>query len=193
MPVTRATAPTALVRGGTTTAASDKALAAQREDTRKRRAAVDQMRAMKRADPESTVLKTHRLGGAQSHASIVLALKHPKDNTIMDWMVCELSQQGTDDGAGELMLVMCCPRCVFKLGRPPGEAQFHIRQSNRRFYFTPNPPKWNQEGGHIWRNPKDPNEVVTIAGTIDLPEWGYCPNQGCRWRFTIEDSIIHTR
>jgi hypothetical protein len=192
MPVTQAKAPQALVRGGTTTTASDKALMAQREDTRRRRAAQDQMRMIKRADPESTVLKTHRLGGQSSHASIVLALKHPKDTTIMDWMVCELSQQGTETGV-ELVLIMCCPRCVFTLGRPAGEAQLHITQTNRQFFFTPKPPKWNQEGGHIWRNPKDPNEVVTIAGTIDLPEWAYCPQQGCRWRFTIEDSVIHTR
>lgn len=192
MAVKQATAPQALVRGGSTTSAYDKQLATQREDTRKRRAAHDQMKAMKRVDPQGTVLKTHALGGQQSHASIVLALKHPKDNEILDWMVCELSQQGSEEGA-ELVLVMCCPRCVFKLGRPPGEAQFHIQQSNRRFYYTPSPPKWNGDNGHIWRNPKDPNEVVTLAGTIDMPEWGYCPQLGCRWRFTIEDSIIYTR
>jgi len=147
------------------------------------------MRAIKRLDPQGTVFKTHALGGQRTHASIVLAMKHPKDNQILDWMVCEFSEQGKD---GDLLLVMCCPRCVFQLGRPMGEAQFHIQEANRKFYFTPAPPKWNREFGHIWRNPKDPNEVVTIAGTIDMPEWGHCPHLGCRWRFTIEDSILYT-
>jgi hypothetical protein len=192
MSVKQAKAPQVLIRGGTTTSAYDKDLATHREDTRKRRAAQDQMRAIKRLDPEGTVLKTHSLGGQRTHASIVLALKHPKDNEILDWMVCELSRQGSDE-TGELMLIMCCPRCVFKLGRPAGESQFHIQQANRKFYYSPRPPKWNREHGLIWRNPKDPNEVITLAGTIDMPEWGYCPQLGCRWRFTIEDSVIYTR
>lgn len=190
MSVKRA-APQALVRGGTTTSASDKQIAAQRADTARRRAAMDQMRAMKRADPGGTVLKTHRLGGQSSHASIVLALRHPKDTTILDWMVCELSQEGEGAGA-ELVLIMCCPRCVFRLGRPPGEAQFHIRQTNRKFYYTPDPPQWNQ-GERVWVNPKDRNDVVTLAGTVNLPEWATCPNQGCGFRFTIDDSVIRTR
>jgi hypothetical protein len=151
------------------------------------------MRAMKRMDPSGTVLKTHRLGGQSSHASIVLALKHPKDDVFLDWITCELIQQGEDhDPNMELVLNLCCPRCILTEGRPTGESQIKIHQSNRMFYFTRRPPKWNKTG-HIWVNPKDPNEVVTLAGTIDMPEWASCGGLGCQWRFTIEDSVVHTR
>ena len=36
------------------------------------------------------------------------------------------------------------------------------------------------------------NKPSWMQGIWDMPEWGYCPQLGCRWRFTIEDSVIYT-
>ena len=178
------------VRGGTTTSAYDAQLARQRADTEQRRRASDAQKQLARSHPDQSILRTRQLGGQATHASIVLAIRHPKDTTILEWMVCELSQQGE---GGELALIMACPRCILTLHRPTGESQITVLQSNRKFYFTPAPPKWNQARGHIWVNPKDPNEVVTIAGTVDLPEWCTCPHLGCGWKFQIEDSVVRTK
>lgn len=133
-------------------------------------------------------MSSMRLGGRNAAASIVLGLKHPKDNEILDWMVCELNSEPKDDGSGvELMLVMCCPRCVKTLNRHPQRAQFHIRQSNRAFWID------TAKAGEMWVNPEDPNEIHTLAGTVTTQDWIKCPNVGCNWEFKIDDSIVYTR
>lgn len=139
------------------------------------------------------------LGGRRTHASVVLGLKHPKDGQILDWIACELSTQGEGDEA-ELVLIVCCPRCIFSRGRHPEESQLTIRQSNRMFHLdqrTRSERKPNTLlgfcAGDAWINPKDPNEVYTVAGMITTDDWIKCSHLGCTWEFKIDDSVVHTR
>jgi len=179
--------PLVFVKGGTTSTEYDRQVAAQRADTDRRRAHQDAQMRIARAHPDEAIMRTRLLGGQSQYPTIVLAVKHPKDNEILEWMTCEITDQGD-----ELALIMVCLRCVFTLGRPQGEAQLTIKQSNRKFYYEPTPPKW-AKGERVWINPRDPNEVITLAGTVTMPEWAHCPHLGCGWTFTIDDSVIYTK
>ena len=179
--------PLAFVKGGTTSTEYDRQVAVQRADTERRRNYQDAQMRVAKANPQDVRMRTRLLGGQSQYPTIVLAVKHPKDNEILDWMTCEIIDQ-----EGELVLIVVCLRCVFTLGRPMGEAQIQIKQSNRKFYYEPQPPKW-AKGARVWVNPKDPNEVITLAGTVTMPEWGHCGNLGCGWTFTIDDSVIYTK
>lgn len=198
VPMPEPKAPAGFVRGGTTSAAYDKQVAAQRADTERRRNVMDAQSRVTRDQQKrkdgAAFMHTHLLGGQRSqHPMIVLALKHPNRLDFTDWMTCELTQQGEEENA-ELALIMACPRCILTLRRPTGESQITILQSNRMFHFEPRPPKWMRvKEGSIWVNPNDPNEVIAVAGTVTMPEWGKCPHLGCGWTFTIDDSVVHTK
>lgn len=179
--------PSVFVKGGTTTTEYDRQVARDRADTERRRDYQDSQWRVAKSRPDETIYRTKLLGGRNHYATIVLAAKHPKDNEILEWMTCELIQQ--DD---QLVLMVVCLRCVFRLGRPQGESQIKIEQKNRQFYFTPELPKW-AKGERIWVNPADPNDVVTLAGSVTMPEWAHCPHLGCGWTFTIDDSVIYTK
>ena len=179
-------APSVYVRMGTTSSAYDQQIARQDHDTKARQKLQDQQAAIAASRPGEAMLRTCSLGGKSTHATVILALKHSKDNVVTDYMTCEIMQHGE-----ELVLQMMCPRCVFRHHRKPWDSQFKIHQTNRNWFFTPSKlPKWAR-GENLWVNPEDPREVLTIPGTVDLPEWAYCPV--CNWAFQIEDSVIKTR
>lgn len=190
------------VKGGTLTSAYEKQLQKEDWEAEERRKLQDaQALAARtgklpqqlatnelRADaPGVGKLSSMRLGGSKSHASVVLGLKHPKDTTIQDWIICELSQQPGADGKPELVLIVACPRCIKTLHRHPQRAQMTIRESNRKFWLD------TRRQGEIFANPEDPNEVVTLAGTITTEGWITCPQLGCGWKFKIDDSIVHSQ
>lgn len=185
------------VRNGVTSSKHDRMMAAKKADTQKRRAADDERFAIARARPQEAKILQHTLGSSRTHASVVLGLRHPKDHEVMDWMICEITPQETADGKPDLMLVMCCPRCVFRYDRDPGESQMHIRQSNRMFYLDqrteserkPN-PILGVCAGSLWVNPKNSSEVITVAGMVTCNERVKCPV--CSWTFTIDDSLVYT-
>lgn len=192
----------AWVRGGTTRSSHDRLVQQQQALTTERREQQDaQFRATKTGKlPEHLrgpdmnpgdaqgIARTSSLKlGGRSHASVVLGYKHPKDNLIIDWMTCELWEQPWDHPTregNELFLEMVCLNCLWSRGRPMGDCQFHMRQSNRRFWLE------TKQAGEVWVNPKNPAEVVTLAGTIEMGgEKATCGE--CGWRFTIDKSIIH--
>ncbi len=190
------------VKGGTPTSAYEKQLQKEDYDAEQRRKLQDAQaqaaRTGKLPDQLATrelaagtagvgKLSSMRLGGSKSHASVVLALKHPKDTTIQDWIICELSQQPAADGKPELVLIMACPRCIKTLHRHPQRAQMTIRESNRKFWLD------TRRAGEIFSNPEDRNEVVTLAGTITTDGWITCPHLGCGYRFKIDDSVVHSQ
>jgi hypothetical protein len=183
----RIEAPMIFIRGGTTTGAHDNMMAKQRADTDKRRAEQDAQFEATRRDPLSARMHSMKLGG-QDHPKVVLAIKHPKDNLFLDWIVCEVIQHGPE----ELILNMACPQCHAK--NPGHEPDFKIHQSNRKWWLDPNPPKWMRDVGadRIWLNPRDQSTVV-VAGSVTTEDWIRCPGLGCPWVFKIDDSVVHTK
>jgi len=186
-PVVDFGAPDIFVKGGTTTSAWDNQLAQQRADTEARRAHQDAEYAQSKATPHEARMQSMKLGGSQSSAMAVLALKHAKDNIFLDWIICEVIDQGD-----ELALNMACPRCHAK--NPGHEPDMLIRQSNRSWWLDPKPPKWMREVGsdRVWVNPKDGSTYV-VAGSVHTQDWIKCTGLGCTWTFKIDDSVVHTK
>lgn len=193
------------VKGGTTSAREDARVAAAHADAEQRRAAEDERFRQARAyDPfdlqqldrtkTSARITQHSLGGSDTHAQVILGLRHKKDHQILTWIQCEVSVQGD-----ELVLIVCCPKCTLQLGRRSEDAQMTIRQSNRKWDLDqrtrenrkPN-PLLGFCAGDVWVNPKDPNEVYTVAGMVTTHDWITCPQLGCGWRFRIDDSVVRS-
>ena len=204
-------APVGFVKGGTTSAREDERVAMVHADAERRRnieaarfqkAKAHSPRNLKSLQEtgESANISQLQLGGRSSHASVVLGLKHPKDGQVLDWITCELSLQGNPtDPDAEMLLIVCCPRCVTTMGRHPEESQLTIRQSNRMFHVdqrTRANRKPNEVlgfcAGDTWVNPQDPTEVYTIAGMVTTEGWCRCPHLGCTWKFRIDDSVVYT-
>lgn len=192
------------VKGGTTSLREDQRVAKAFADAEQRRASEDaRFREAREHSPfdlkqlnetkTSARMNQMTLGGSDSHAQVVLGIKHKKDGQILDWIQCEILVQGE-----ELALIVCCPRCVYTKGRPAGESQMTIRQSNRMFELDrrtrqerkPN-PLLGFCAGDVWVNPNDPNEVYTIAGMVTTQDWITCPHLGCGWRYKIDDSVVY--
>lgn len=186
------------VRGGTTRSVYDRQLQAQVYDDEQRRKQQDETlrapttgvlpqhlrdRELNGAGPGQATVSTMRLGGSQGHAAIVLGLKHPKDNQILDWIVCELIVQ-----PDELILNLACPRCAAsgELDRVR-EQNIKIHQKNRMFWLD------TRRQGEIWVNPTDVDEHHILAGTITTQDWIGCPNRGCGWKFKIDDSVVYSK
>lgn len=181
-------APMVFVKGGTTTSAYDAMIASQKADAERRRGIQDAQFKATREDPLAARMNSMKLGGQQSSAMVVLAIKHAKDQLFLDWIICEVIQHGPD----ELVLNMACPSCHAK--NPGIEPDFKIHQSNRRWHLDPRPPKWMREVGsdRIWMNPKDQSTVL-VAGSVTTDDWIRCPGLGCTWVFKIDDSVIYTK
>lgn len=195
------------VKGGTTSARHDEQIARQRADAEHRRAQEDKRRVMARENPLDDVQRVIKTGnairqremnlGGAGYAQVVLGVKHPKDSTISHWQVCEVMNEM---GSTEMMLVLCCMRCLVTLGRTMSEAQTTIRASHRAFSLDqrtreqrkPN-PVLGICAGELWVNPDDPTEVVTVAGMITTHGWQKCDALGCGWEFMIDDSVVYTR
>jgi len=195
------------VKGGTTSARYDEQIARQRADAEQRRAQEDQRRVVAREHPLEDVQKVMKtrisarqremnLGGP-GYAQVVLGVKHPRDSTISHWQLCEVvNEMGGDD----MVLCMCCMRCIYTLGRSMSEAQTKIQNSHRAFTLDqrtkeqrkPN-PMLGICAGELWVNPDDPQEVVTVAGMITTHGWQKCDALGCGWDFMIDDSVVYTR
>ena len=164
------------MKGGTLTSGYEMILAQQRADAEKRRAEEDKRKRLVSDSPNEARMHEMKLGGTRNHAAIVLIVKHAKDNTELDYVICELIMTDT----GDLQLNMACPSCA----RRGIADNFKISQKNRHFELD------TRRQGEIWVNPKDPNEIVTLAGAINLTEWVRCPNLGCSAKFVIDNSIL---
>lgn len=187
---------TAFVKNGSTSARHDAWLAKKLADAKKRRADEDKRFAVAAQNPQEAKVRQHKLGGRKEHPVAVLGLRHPKDHTIQDWMVCEVTQ-GTGEDV-DLMLMMQCPRCIMTHGRPPEETIMHIRQSNRMWHLDrrtqkerPLNPIMHLCAGELWVNPEDKSEVYVVAGTVTTEDWCHCPL--CDWTFKIDDSVVYTK
>lgn len=171
---------------------------AKQADAKKRRAEEDAKLAAAQANPMEAKVYQRKLGGRREHPVAVLGIRHPKDHLILDWMVCEITQQTTLDGKLDLMLMMQCPRCIRTYHRPPDETIMHIRQSNRMWHLDQRKkgeravnPIMQTCAGELWVNPEDKSEVVIVAGMVTTDDWCRCPL--CDWQFRLDDSIIYTR
>jgi len=183
----------AWVKGGSTTSAHDLAEQKIKADAASRRQQQDAMYGLSQKRPAEARMSSMKLGGLSSHPSIVLWIKNPKEMDPKDFMLCELSSQpGDSPGAVELVLMMQCPRCVMKRGRRADDAIFHVRSTNRKFWFEERAPKWLEQRwqGRLWINPENPGETCMVAGTINMTEQAHCP--GCDWVFVIDDSVVRT-
>jgi hypothetical protein len=187
------------VKNGSTSAKHDRWMSQKLADSAKRRSEEDAKFAVAAAKPKEAKMHQQKLGGRKDHPVAVLGIRHPKDHSILDWMICEITQQPTPDGKGvDLMLMMQCPRCIITYGRPAEETIMHIRQSNRMWHLdrrTKNERKLNPImhtcAGELWVNPEDKSEVVLIAGMVTTDDWCHCPL--CDWTFKIDESVVYSK
>jgi hypothetical protein len=191
---------TSFVKNASTSSRHDKWLAKKLADAKDRRAKEDAKFKVAAENPKEARIHQQKLGGRREHPVAVLGIKHPKDATIQDWMVCEITQHNAAKGEGavDLMLMMQCPRCIFTHHRPPEETIMHIRQSNRMWHLDrrvkterPLNPIMHLCGGELWVNPEDKGEVFVVAGTVTTDDWCHCPL--CDWTFKIDDSVVYTK
>lgn len=176
---------TSFVRGGTLSSRAEYELAAKRADADTRRNAEAARHRIAREDPLNARMRVADLGSKQNHAWVVLEFRN-SDNRAEEFMTCELTAGRLDDpkyDPTELTLMMCCVRCMHKVGM--SEANFKFSNKHKRFDLD------QRRAGEIWVNPLDPNEIVTLAGTIFLHEVVTCP-LNCGWRFKIDNSVVKT-
>lgn len=168
------------IRGGTISSAWQAQLDEQAANAKAARDLEDAKAAFAERSDEARVHKKVT-GGNKAFAGIVLELRHPKDKTtVLDYVECELHV--LEDGS--LALQMCCPFCYARNGTTDN---FMIRQSHRHFELD------TKRQGELWVNPKNRQNIVTLAGTINLTEQVTCPNLGCGKRFVIDDSVLREK
>ncbi len=168
--------PLSIVQNPTTSSAHDQQKAKERAEEHKRRAHLDKARAIARANPLEARLNNLSLGSTKTHASVVVKIPH-RDGSTVSFMTCELSVD--EDG---LTLVIVCPSCLFRVGRPMSESQLTIRSWHRSFTLD------QRSRGSLWVNPENPSEVVTLAGTIETHGPISCPD--CHFKFQLEKSKL---
>lgn len=170
---------TSFVRGGSVTGAYEQQQKAKRAAAEKRREEEAARQRLAARDPTAN-LSTTKLGGASSHAAIVLTSAMNSDGKAEEFIVCELTVD-RDDPEG-LILIVCCPFCAVRHGSD--EAQMTIRSKHRKFELD------TRTQGELWVNPKKPSEFYHLAGAINLTEAVTCPGLGCGKRFKIDNSVI---
>ncbi len=173
-------APTVWMRGGggTMTTAYEQQLKQQEEAAKKARRLEDSRQRAAEQTPDNA--KQHKLavGGNKAFPGIVLEVREPRDNRVLDYIECELT--ALEDGS--LALVIACWSCYQKTGR---NEQLTIRQNHRHFELD------LRRAGEIWVNPKNHQHIVTLAGTIHLTEVTTCPV--CAVRFVIDNSVVREK
>ena len=187
------------VKGGTTTLAHDMQLKKQRAEAEARRNAEAERHRIAFQNPVEARVHTTGLFNQQQHAMAVLGFKHKKENEVYDWMMCELLQAiNPQTNQPDLMLQMVCVHCM-KRGMSAGDAQFRLWQTHREWSLDQRTlenraahPLRLPVAGEIWVNPENPEQVVTVAGTITTHGWVPCAGTAC-WSFRITDSVIYTR
>lgn len=172
---------TSFVRGGTLSSRTEYELAAKRSEADTRRNAEAERHRIAKEDPFGARMRVADLGSRQNHPMIVLEFRN-SDNKPEQFITCEILVGLTDDPT-EITLNMCCPKCALKYGT--SEANFKFSNKHKRFDLD------TRRAGEIWVNPKDPNDIVALAGTIYLHEAVTCP-LNCGWRFKIDNSVVKT-
>jgi hypothetical protein len=165
----------AWMRGGTMTSAYERQLAEQKAAAEKARAIEDSKRIAAERNPDQAKQHKHVLGGNMKYPGIVLEVREPRDNKVLDYIECELNV--TDDGT--LTLNMACFKCALTHGR---NEQFQFNQKHKRFELD------TRRQGELWVNPQNPRHIVTLAGTIHLTEIVTCPV--CWVRIVIDNSVV---
>jgi hypothetical protein len=172
---------TSFVRGGTISSRAEYELQAKRHDAETRRNAEAERHRIARTDPLNARMRVADLGSRENHAWVVLEFRN-SDNKPEQFLTCELRLADQDDPT-ELMLCMICPKCALRVGS--SEANFKFTNKHKKFDLD------TRRAGEIWVNPLDPDEILTIAGTIFLHEVVTCP-LNCGWRFKIDNSVVKT-
>ncbi len=194
------------VRGGgaTTSGKHDRWMTARQVDAESRRNEEAKKFKLARDNPNQAKMRQKKMGGRKEHPCAVLGIKHPKDGTMEDWMICEIVDESPEPAPGEeaapsdLLLIMQCPRCIRKYHRPPDDTIMHIRQSHRMWHLDqrtkserkPN-PLLNYCAGDVFIAPDESKEAVVVAGMITTDDWCKCPL--CAWTFKISDSVVYTK
>lgn len=192
-PAAPETAPTVFVKGGVTTSKHDNWMAKRQADAEARREQEAQKFQIAKTNPQEARIKQSKLGSRRDHPSVVLGLKHPKDGSVEDWMICEVVDR--EEG---LMLIMQCPRCIRTYHRPPDDCIMDLKQENRMWFLdrrTKAERKFNPIlgfcAGEVYVAPDESREAVVVAGMVTTQDWVHCPL--CNWTFKIDDSVVHTR
>jgi hypothetical protein len=188
------------VQGGTTSMAHDQEQARKRAEAEARRDAEAERHRIAYQNPLESRVNTTGLYDPNQHATVVLGFRHKKDNTIFDWMICELVQaMNPSSQQMEMMLQMVCVHCMKRKNMAAGDAQFRLWQTHREWSIDQRTieqraahPLKLPIAGEIWVNPENHAQVLQSAGTITTHGWVTCAGTAC-WSFRIDDSVIHTR
>jgi hypothetical protein len=172
-------APLMWMRGGTTTTAYDTEQAKLKAQAEASRKIEDGKRLAAETNPGEARQHKRVIGGNKKFPGIVLEVRHPKDNVVLDYIECEL----TAEEDGTLTLIMACHKCSLR----GIYDNFKFNQKHRKFELD------TRKQGTLWVNPKNPRHVVTLAGTIQLTEPVICPNLGCGMRFVIDNSVLREK
>lgn len=173
--------PMVMMRGGTLTGAYERHLQQQKHQAAQARKIEDARTRAAQNNPDEARQYQHAVGGNRKYPGIVLEVRHPKDRTtVLDYIECELTVE--DDGG--LVLVMACHKCYHRTG---DASNLTVRQKHRHFELD------LKRQGEIWVDPKNPNHIVTLAGTITTTETITCPNLGCGMKFMIDNSVLREK
>jgi len=169
----------AWMRGGTPSSAYDQEQAKLKVAAEKSRAVEDERRRLAESGTGEAKQFKKVIGGNKEFAGIVLEVRHPKDNVVLDYIECELIV--AEDGT--LSLNMACYKCALR----GVTDNFKFSQKHKRFDLD------QRRAGELWVNPQNPQHIVTLAGTIHLHEVVTCPNLGCGMRFVIDNSVVREK
>ena len=178
----------AWMRGGTPSSAYDQEQAKLKAAAEKSRAVEDERRRLAESGTGEAKQFKKVIGGNKEFAGIVLEVRHPKDNVVLDYIECELIV--AEDGT--LSLNMACYKCALRgvtdlSTGAAARSAVKFSQKHKRFDLD------QRRAGELWVNPHNPQHVVTLAGTIHLHEVVTCPNLGCGMRFVIDNSVVREK
>lgn len=174
-----ATAPTIIVKGGTTPTSYDNEVRKLEAEAEKRRDELDRDR--------EVCSKPIEAGGGKMYSHF---FGHPKDDpkvlvTMVDGtgeplykMLCDILIEMLEDKPS-MTMIMVCPDCVAR-GIPQGQAQLRVNDRHRKWYLDDRtkgmPILWEDENGQ---------EMYISAGEIMDSEVIRCSNFNCQFACTI--------
>jgi hypothetical protein len=179
---------TLIIKGGTSTSATDRDNEWRRHDAEKRRKEQDAMYAVRDTAAQrgdAVHLGSHQFVNETSPKLVLDYLN--RDGSIRQQAISEITMpplEGGADGQLDMMFTMVCPRCVAR-GVPMGNAQMMIRNSHRKFFLDER-TKGVKTVEFAWGQ----RQVVVVAGTVTVQDLIKCDNVNCDFRCRIDKSQV---
>ena len=180
--------PTVIMKGGTTSSAYDKAMAAAAFHANARREQQDAMR----QEVEGAVEDGSAVGSLGEQRFItaespkILLQYMNDDGSVAQECVSEIMQYPDPfGGPPDIMFVMVCPKCVAR-GVPQGEAQVMVKNRHRKWFLDE-----RKRGVVNVEVPGIPGgQILHRAGTVTCNDIIRCSNFNCDWAVRVDDSKV---